>query len=263
MISIKKLSIFALILLLLGAVGSLFTFSSLNQATAVAEEKIFHNDVTSIKVNAKNVGVEVLPTKEATGKVELYGNKSPNTNYSFSSEVEGETLSIIAENNEQSWINIYPISLMIKIYLPEKQYKSLHVDSDTGLIRVKNVNVKNVRTRTTNGWTDLKSITAVEVDVESNNGQITFEDVKGKVAGKTKNGQITFVAKSIDRPIQLETGGGRILIQTEQKPSNVTFDVNTGSGRINILDSYMGSTVIGDGENLVKLTTGAGSITVE
>lgn len=263
MISIKKISTIALIFILIGAAGSLLTFSSFEQATAVTEKRSFDQNIAAIKVNTKNVGVIVLPSKEEMVKVELTGNELPNTIYEFSADVEGTTLSIKAEENQQSWINIFPTALMLKVYLPEQQYESMYVVSNNGQVRAESLNIKEVKTKTTNGWTDLKSITAMDVKVETNNGQITFDDVEGKVRGKTKNGQITFTAESIDRPIQLETETGRILIQTKQKPTNVKFDVHTGSGIINILNSYTGSTVIGNGENLIKLSTESGSITVE
>lgn len=263
MISIKKITIIALILILIGAAGSLLTFSSFEQATAVTEEQSFDKNITAIKVNTKNVGVNVLLSEEERVKVELTGNQLPNTIYQFSADLEDTTLSIKAEKNQQSWINIFPAALMLTVYLPEQQYEALDVDSNNGQVLAESLNIKNVRTKTMNGWTNLKSITATDVNVETNNGQITFDEVAGKVRGKTQNGQITFAAQSIERPIQLETGAGRILIQTKQKPTNVKFDVYTGSGIINILDSYTGSTVIGNGENLIKLSTKSGSITVE
>ncbi|MFD1334904.1 DUF4097 family beta strand repeat-containing protein [Oceanobacillus iheyensis] len=109
---------------------------------------------------------------------------------------------------------------------------------------------------------DLKSIKTKEVHIESENGQMTFDDVVGNITGKTKAGQITFANDHIDQSIQLETGHGKIVLETEQNPANAEFDVQTGSGKIDILGQYTGNTVIGNGENLIKLKTGAGSITI-
>ncbi|HLV08954.1 MAG TPA: DUF4097 family beta strand repeat-containing protein, partial [Halanaerobiales bacterium] len=105
-------------------------------------------------------------------------------------------------------INIFPAALMIKVYLPEQQYEVLQVETNNGLVRLDSLNIKDVKTKSTNGMIDMKSIIAVDVNVETKNGKITFDDVDGKVRGKTENGPITFAAESIDRPIQLETGAG-------------------------------------------------------
>lgn len=262
MISIKKLSIIALVLLLMGVLGIVFTFASFEQEIAVTEEKRFDNNITAIKMNIENVAINVLPTKEQMVRVELTGNESSNTKYDFTADVEGTTLAIKLEENQQSWFNIFPTALMIKVYLPRQHYKALQVETNNGFVRLDSLNIKDVKIKSTNGMIDMKSIIAVDVNVETKNGKITFHDVDGKVRGKTENGPITFAAESIDRPIQLETGAGKISIQAEQKPGNVMFDVYTGTGIINIFDSYKGSTIIGNGENLVKLTTRSGSITV-
>ena len=62
--------------------------------------------------------------------------------------------------------------------------------------------------------------------------------------------------------IEGKSNNGRIEIETENEPTNVTFVVQVDNGSINILDKYKGSTVIGNGENLVKLKTNNGKIQV-
>ncbi len=71
------------------------------------------------------------------------------------------------------------------------------------------------------------------------------------------------ITKHLDRPIQLASDNGSIIIRTEKEPTNATFDVHVDSGHINILDKYSGSTVVDKGDNLIKLTTDNGEITVE
>ncbi len=281
MINLKKISISALILLLIGMIGSLLTFSSFDKGTTVTEEKSFGNNFSAIQVNAKDVGVEVVPAKEKKAKVILHGHKS-NEAYNFSADVKGSVLSVEAEKSQQSWINIYPTALTVTIYLPEKQYETMRINSENGSVKAENVNVNDIKTKTNNGWIKLKLIAATDVDVKTTNGwiklnsiaatdvnvktthgQINLDDVKGKISGESQAGQIILKTANLNQSVQLKTDSGRILVQTEQKPDNVKFDVYTGTGSINILDQYTGSTTIGNGENLIKLATGAGSITVE
>ena len=74
MINIKKIAIAALILLLIGVAGSLFTFKSMNKSEQVSEEKIINNDrYTNIDITTDNAKIELIPTNDATTKVELSG----------------------------------------------------------------------------------------------------------------------------------------------------------------------------------------------
>ena len=185
MFSIKKILLFALILLLTGAIGSIFTFSTFKQAAAVNEEMSFNNNISAIEVNASHVGVNVLPVKEQAVKVELTGHKSSNTNYELSAEVDDTTQLIKAVEKQQSYISLN--SLMLTVYLPEQQYESLYVNSNNGQVRAESLSIEDVTCKTTNGMIELKSITAKDVRAETNNGEITFYDVQGKVSGTTQN----------------------------------------------------------------------------
>lgn len=53
--------------------------------------------------------------------------------------------------------------------------------------------------------------------------------------------------------IDLECNNGKIMIKTENEPTNTTFDVHVDNGKVDILGKHEGNTVIGKGENLVKL----------
>ena len=68
--------------------------------------------------------------------------------------------------------------------------------------------------------------------------------------------------KDLNRPIQLESTNGKIRIKTEKEPTNVRFDVSVVNGDINILNKYVGAVTIGKGENLIKLTTVNGEVSV-
>ncbi|MBZ2174020.1 DUF4097 domain-containing protein [Schnuerera sp. xch1] len=264
MSNMKKIIMLALGLLIVGAIGSIFTFSSLNRETTVSEEKYIDENITSIEISTRNVEVEVLSTNENNVKVELTGNVLPNIDYSLSTSVEDSTLLIEPEMSEHSWFNLMPIALRLKVYLPSEQYDSLYVENDNGLVHVKDSTINNVIINTTNGMVDVQSITSTNIDVQTASGKITMKHVNGEITGKSGSGPIKVQTKSLDHPVQLETKSGGILLQTEQPPTNVTFEAETGTGRIDILDQYTGKNiVIGNGENLIKLKTGTGSITVE
>lgn len=105
MINIKNISIIALIILLIGIVGSIFTFKFMSKAEQISEEKVIDDDrFTNINIITGNAKVEIVPTKDSTTTVELSGKAKK---YTFEANVEGNTLDII---------------------LKEKQWKLVHFD---------------------------------------------------------------------------------------------------------------------------------------
>ncbi|WP_141432117.1 DUF4097 family beta strand repeat-containing protein [Bacillus sp. 03113] len=265
MINLKKLSIIALILLLIGAAGSLLTFRFTDRGILVSEEKTFtQNNITAVEVDSDNASVEIVPTKDPVTKVELSGKGSKNTKQAFTANAEGNKL-IIKLKEEHFKLFSFDFltkSLTVKVSLPEKQYEAMEIDNDNGHVEVEDLEIKNLNAETNNGHVELKNILSDNVEVESDNGRLTLEQVSGKINGKTNNGKISIKTTDLDRPMKLDTDNGSIEVETEKEPSNVTFNVHVDNGRINILDKYSGNAVIGNGENLIQLSTNNGRITV-
>lgn len=265
MSSIKKISIIALVLLLIGVAGSLFTYRNANKLVQVSEEKLINDqNITQVQVETDNVGVEIVPTKDKVTKIELSGKRSTETKQIFSANVNGTTLSIKLKDERLKFFSLdfLATSLTLKVYLPEKQYASLLIDSQNGLIQAQQMNITDVKATTNNGRIELKNIVSSTVYVESSNGKISLEHVDGKLTGKTNNGKISIISKDLDRPMQLDTNNGSISVQTEKEPTNTTFNVHVDNGHINILDKYNSNAVIGKGENVISLITNNGAITV-
>jgi hypothetical protein len=80
------------------------------------------------------------------------------------------------------------------------------------------------------------------------------------MVGKTHDGKISLYTPNINYSIQLESYNGAISIKTDKEPKNVTYDIK--GGNINIFEKYKKSTVIGNGDNLIKLKAHSGKISV-
>ena len=264
---IKKISIIALVLLLVGIVGSLLTFRSVNVLEPVSEEQVINNqNITAIEVETQNSTVEIVPTKDADIKIELTGKTTGDSKQDLSAEINGTTLNIKLKDQRQKFFNLnfnnFSESFTLKVYLPEKEYASLKVNSSNGRIQLEQLKVKDLFAESDNGRIELKNITSTNVNVKTDNGRITLDYVDGKIKGKSSNGRISVLTKDLDRPMELNTDNGRIEIQTEKEPTNTTFDVDTDNGSIDILDKYDENAVIGKGENLIRLSTSNGRISI-
>lgn len=286
MINKKSFSIIAGIIFIIGIIGSLFTYRSI-AAVPISEEKVINNNnVSSVIIDTNNVRVNINPTTDSNIKVKLDGEVNPNVKRTLATDEEDSKLLISYKEKQQSWFN-FNISevlapLTLNVYLPEKQYDSLKVSNGNGYVSAKKLNIAHFNINTNNGRIELreinsqkiiseanngimefKDIMAQNIHVESNNGRMMLEHVEGEIEGQSKNGSLTLKTNELDRNLNFTTHNGKINIETEKEPTNVQFNVSVHNGSANILDKYNGNTVIGKGENLIKLNTHNGNITVK
>jgi len=262
---IKKISIIAFILLLIGVVGGALTFDSMNKSNQISEEKIINNDrFTDINIATDNAKIEMIATEDPTTKVELSGTVIKNKKYTFAADVDGNKLSIKLKENRLNFFNFgfFSTSLSLKVYVPKKSYDSMQIKSNNGRVHVESLQAKDINVETDNGRIELKNIKGKRVTTKADNGKILLDDVEGKISGKANNGSISLVTNHLDRPIEFETDNGYINIQTEQEPKNATLDVQIDNGKANIFGSSDRNIKFGNGEHLIKLKTNNGRITV-
>ncbi|WP_079527935.1 DUF4097 family beta strand repeat-containing protein [Halobacillus hunanensis] len=264
MTNTKKISIIALVLLVVGALGSLISFQSLNDSASVSEEKTFSdNNITDIEISANNDEVEIISTEDSTTKVELTGTSSEEIENYLSANVAGSTLSIKLRDERMFDIfNFVGTSLTLKVYLPEKVYDSLQVDIDNGSFQAEQLSINNVKAEADNGHIEMNNIAATMLNVEADNGVISLENIEGKINGEVNNGEIYLKTNHLDRPITLESDNGNIEIETDKEPTNAVLDIKTDNGEATVFGSSNWNTVTGDGDNLIKLTTNNGNINV-
>ncbi|WP_018661690.1 DUF4097 family beta strand repeat-containing protein [Heyndrickxia acidiproducens] len=279
---IKKVSIVALVLLLVGAVGSILTFKPMIQQKSISKEKVINEKFNHIKMVTDNTGVEILPTTDSTARVSLTGKIGKGSKYHLSTDAENATLSVRVKYEQRSFINFFPSSLSLKVYVPKTVYESLRIEGDNGRIslsdlQAKDINVKTdngkiefdnvkgttITTQTDNGLSNLKNVKASFVKANSDNGRIALENVEGRIFAKANNGRISLVTHQLDQPIKFETDNGRINIQTKKKPTNAIINASTENGRVELFDRSNRNAVFGNGEHLIKLTASNGRITVE
>jgi len=281
MSNIKKLLILSSTLILIGLVGSIFTFKHYNSnffnlsfngfsinsnnspITTKNEEVIIKEEFLSIIANVDNAYITLSPSDDNITKV-VASNIPDNSSYEFSALVSDNNLKIDLKQKSPISINILPNNtLTLAIHLPKKVYDSIKIDSSNTLIKGENISSKEIEIETSNGIINLKNIESDILDLSSSNGKITISGkVNKEIIGETSNGGFDFDLKSIDLPINLEASNGSISMKVENLPTNVTFDTDTSNGNINLFDKYPDNSVIGEGENLVKLHTSNGKITI-
>lgn len=282
MINGKKIALVAVVLLGIGVIGTILTFNSNEGLDIVEEIKAIENEnIKDIKIDTDNSKVEVIPTDESKIILEWSGTKENKDNLKV--DIVGDKLLIQLKDKQFKLFSFdfFDKQSTIKLYVPDRVYQSLEVKTDNGRIKVADVNVKKIKVATdngridvnkievtnfkgytNNGRIDLKQVEASETNVETDNGKILLNDVTGKIIGKTDNGAISLLRDDLNSPIELESDNGSITIETKNKPKNALFDAKTDNGRIDVLGGDGRNNIFGNGDNLIKLTTDNGRITV-
>jgi DUF4097 and DUF4098 domain-containing protein YvlB len=261
---VKKISLLALLLIVVGVIGSIITYS-LSDQTAVAEEReVDVTNIENIEIQMDNGSVNVFPADTDQAEVEMEGIVSEGTEPNFIVETEGGTLTIEIKEKRR-FIQLIPLmgSPSLHLYLPEKEYASLHADINNGIFQAEDLAVKEIQAESDNGKIVLTKITAEAAEVRTSNGKIEMNMVEGDITGKSNNGAISVETVNLDRDLDLETDNGSITIQTENEPSNAIIDARTDNGRVTVFGHSDWDTMIGDGENEIRLRTNNGRITIE
>ncbi|NMD71474.1 DUF4097 domain-containing protein [Bacillus sp. DNRA2] len=281
MINMKNISVVALVLLLIGIVGSLLTYKPVMKERLISEEKVVNQKFNKIEIKSDAVGVELLPTTDSKAKVKLSGNAGNAENH-LATKVKNDALTIEVDYKQTSFINFLPTSLSLKVYVPENIYESLKIENKDGGIKVGRLQANEIDIRTINGGIELSHTNGTNVVTETMdgsiklnkvgasfirtntvNGSIVLEGVLGQLSGKNKDGSIKLVTNDLDRSIDFETVNGNIHIQSGTEPTNATINASSVDGNVSIFDSTKTNEVFGKGQNIINLSTMDGGITVE
>lgn len=260
---VKIISLIGALLILIGVIGSVATFKTPTNRLdwQTLDQKIDINNINDIIISADNANIEVLAHANQTVNLKVKGN---NPEEDVTTSVEGESLLIRLEHpsNKLFQFDFFSSVSSLKVYLPEKAFASLHVESDNGRIKVDEITAEGIRIKTNNGLIELQYLIAENVSVEAENGKISLEGVEGELYAETDNGAIGLITDDLDRKIELKTDIGTINIKASTKPTNAEINAAVDLGSISVFGKANASTIFGNGEYQINLTTNIGQIKV-
>ncbi len=262
MMNTRRMTIIAVALILIGGIGSLFVHFLSEQPQAVHAEKAYTEEaITNMQIDITNGEVQLLPSSDERIHVRLTGTAKGQEH--LTTIVDDDTLQIdIIDDTEKKWFSFgfYEPAYELMVYLPPRQFQSIQLAVDNGSILTRGIEADVFDLHTINGQIELDRLAAQQVSANTVNGKLSMQDVEGQIVGSSENGMISLHTSSIDRPIELTSTNGSIAIQSNQEPRNVSFDVHTANGIIDLFGKYDHDSVIGQGEHRVALSTQNGSI---
>lgn len=264
MLSVKKIVVMALLFILVGFAGVLFTYESFAEAEIIHEEKRFSESITDIIVETDNSKIEILPTADQEIKVEFTGDSSKKYQHHFGATVENGTLHVKVKGKVLQFFNfdLKMNSMVTKIYLPEKEYLSIQAKTENGQVKLDQLSVNTINAESTNGGIVLGNMKTEAAKLQSVNGKINISNLQGELEAGVTNGSIHLQTPSLDQPIDLETINGKITVQVVEEPANAELTAEVDNGHVQLFGEKTNHMVFGDAENQIKLKTVNGSITV-
>ena len=246
---LKKLSIFAIFLIIIGGVGAILTFEPDEIKSMNEKQSVNLSSVKRIKMSTISTDIQVISSETATeATIELIGNAKSSQMPSLAVKVNDDELIVDVDTTPvNKWFNIdfsfefYAPNMELLVILPGKQYDNLDVSTVSGDVYIDNITVNNHAISTVSGDVDVEKLTG-ESDIS------------------TTSGDVFIFTKMIDSPMLIETVSGDIEVEVESTPSNATLNVDTVSGDINLLDQEIDQLILGKGTYKIEFSTISGDI---
>lgn len=261
---LKKWSLAAIIFIIIGGVGCLFTFKSLARQEVAVTKEVSADEVTNLEFELANEEVTIVPTEKSAITIELKGKSNRPGKDFLEIEQQDGTL-IVREKSEKFRFQFFNRgdSLTLTVRLPQKEFASLLVDSKNGGIYGEQFSVKTLHASAANGKIELDQVKTTTTEVNTHNGGLELNHVAGRLIGKTSNGSIDLRTNELNQSMDLNTKNGSIDINVKKEPTNVTYDLRTDNGGIEVFGNDNWDTVVGEGDHIIKAVTANGSIAIK
>ncbi|MDR4885976.1 DUF4097 family beta strand repeat-containing protein [Fredinandcohnia sp. QZ13] len=223
---IKKVTIVASLLVLIGVIGSAVTYASVNKEFAINDIRPIENEtINSIQVNVDSIDVEFISVASMDeARVELVGTGVGKTMNDFSVNEDDQTLSIGLQSENKKWFNFtfYTTDLNLKIFAPEKIYNNIKVNGFSSDVSLQNLQSKTINLTTVDGDVKLENISSEKMNIKTLSGDVKMEEVQGAIALVTESGDLnvsdapvqSFNARAFTGDISLENVIGPLTTNT-------------------------------------------------
>ncbi|API92739.1 hypothetical protein J32TS6_19440 [Virgibacillus pantothenticus] len=260
---LKKWSLVAIIFIIIGGVGCLFTFKSLARQEVAVTKEVSADEVTNLEFELVNEEVTIVPTEKSDISIELKGRSNRPDKEFLEIEQQDGTL-IVRKKPEKFRIQFFNRgdSLTLTVRLPQKEFASMQIDSKNGAIYGEQFSVKTLHASAANGKIVLEQVKTDTTEVSTRNGGVELSHVEGRLIGKTSNGSMALLTDKLNQSMELNTKNGSIDINVKEEPTNVTYDLRTDNGGIEVFGNDDWDTVVGDGTHIIKAVTANGSIAI-
>ena len=181
-------------------------FSKLSTVQYVTNEYMIDTDFENIRVDTGMTNVVFIPTKD--GKTQVVCKELEKVKHSVT--VENGKL-VISAVDERAWFDRIGINFgspRITVYLPQKEYASISVESVTGDVNC--------------------FVSASEIDLHTTTGDIFVENISaGALDLSVTTGTVTVVGTTCQNAVKVNVSTGRVNL-TDVRCKSLTSEGSTG-----------------------------------
>lgn len=298
---IKKLSLTALALLVIGIIGSVITYASPNDPKNKIVIPISNQALSTIDINIDSTDIELIPVDDpAQARVELVGTEAKKLKEKFTVEQTDNKLAIQLRYKIRKWTQFgWVDQLKVKVYLPEKKYElitikgeaadlfmnkvqakdihvtlkagdvigkeltpeSLSIKNDVGDIRLDKIN-GNVSAQLSAGDIAVSDSAISTLQIKTTTGDIHVKNVAGEITSSSSQGDIHINNEKIEHPISIKSKVGDIIVEAKKYPKNAQFEATSHVGDVIILGKKQQIINNSNPGILIQLETKTGDILV-
>lgn len=265
---VKKASLLALCLIVIGIVGSIVTFSTGNKSSVVNEmEKFQAAEIHDLTIKAETADIEIMENKNGDEVIiELVGKTNKIEQLNFSVNVKDSTLFVDVEEDKSIQlfnINFKSPDLTLNVYLPTKTFNRIDIKGVSSDFYIENMNAATLKLETVSGDIEGEILKSEQTNIKTVSGDLEIQEIIGDLTIKSTSGDIDLTNFELVEPLNIKTVSGDIHISTLNEPNNVLYNVKSVSGDINLYDQYSSNAEIGTGALSIKLETVSGDIAIE
>ena len=258
----KKVSIIALLLIIIGIVGAILTNNGKQGQLPIEEIEITDLNFSQIEILTYDANVELHPTNRATAYIEVAGYK---TSKKLSVSVQ-DSLLFIKYNNKQIRlfnVNLFQKTEALKVFVPSEQYDHIKVSKHDGRLLIEKLDSDQLTISGKDGLITLKDITANKTSIKANDGVLELVEVSGGIKADMKDSIIKMQTMSLQSPVDLAARDGIIQVTVTDEPQNTMISTSIQDGLVSIFGERNSSKLFGNGDNKVNLKVNDGKITVK
>ncbi|PFV71090.1 GNAT family acetyltransferase [Bacillus sp. AFS059628] len=263
----KKILLVAIACIIIGVIGISQTYEKAVQTAEKGDkENVIKNETLKnieVKLDAGDIIVQKSPDSS------FYIKQSGDVRkQEIRIAEDGDTLKVIGEREKGasfdfSFYDFRFQTSTVTIFVPERSYKEIKVNSSAGQIEMSDVNSDHVTVGTLAGEVDLKHVTAKSVEGSSKAGELSFKKVIGKVTAKTASGEVHFMDHDPKYDVEASSTAGDVDITLLEKPQDAVITGQSAAGDVTIFNEENKNVKIGNGSKKISGKTAAGDVTIK
>ncbi|PKI04270.1 hypothetical protein CW744_10535 [Staphylococcus xylosus] len=257
--------IIGLVITVVCALGAIKQFK-IEQEKAKDVTTNFNKSFEESDIKALTVNFEHSNLKVKRGDKFNVTSEGSNEQAQINAQIsEGELK--LTDNNQASNINLSFLGIKknnVVVTVP-KRLEGITIDSSNGSIDLNNIDAKQANVYSDVGELTIKNSKYNKLKASSDVASILVEkSMYNQGEFETDTGELTIEDMPIDKPTNIDTDIGDVILEYgKTQPKNTLIDFSSDIGNLNIENSKLKNKKIGNGENLIKIVTDTGDVTIK